>query len=114
MLSTKWLFNLMASSLLISLLSLGLALSSVNVRAAASKELISSAVTAYQTIGALRKEIPINGDAIAAAYAGDLQAITQEVDGANVLELHSDIQGAINDIKKGKSPVLAAQVVDKT
>ena len=85
MLSTKRLFNLMASSLLISLLSLGLALSSMSVRAAASAELIQSAVTAYQTIGTLRREVPINGDAIAAAYAGDLQALTQEVDVANVL-----------------------------
>lgn len=114
MLSTKRLFNLMASSLLISLLSLGLALSSMSVRAAASAELIQSAVTAYQTIGTLRRDVPINGDAIAAAYAGDLQALIQEVDVANVLELHNDIQGAINDIKNGKAPALAAQVVDKT
>ena len=114
MLLRKQLFNLIVSSSLISLLSLGLALSSVSVRAASSAELIQSGVTAYQTIGTLRRETPINGDAIAAAYTGDLQALVQEIDEANVLELHNDIQGAINDIKNGKAPKLAAQVVDKT
>ncbi|MBK7364024.1 MAG: hypothetical protein IPI97_03090 [Nitrosomonas sp.] len=114
MLLTKRLFNLMTFLLLVSLYTFSLALSSVNVHAASSAELIQSGVTAYQAIGTLRKETPINGDAIAAAYAGDLQTLTHEVDEANVLELNNDIQGAINDIKNGKSPVLAAQVVDKT
>lgn len=111
---SKRLLILKISSVWISLCLFILLLSSMNVRAAASAELIQSAVTAYQTIGTLRRETPINGDAIAAAYAGDLQVLVREVDEANVLELHSDIQGAINDIKNGKAPALAAQVVDKT
>ncbi|PXW89022.1 hypothetical protein C8R34_1052 [Nitrosomonas sp. Nm84] len=80
----------------------------------ANVETIQTAVTAYQTIGTLRRESPINGDAIATAYAGALQTLVQEVDTANKLKLDSDILVAIEEIKDGNEPSLAAQVVDKT
>lgn len=80
----------------------------------ANVETIQTAVTAYQMIGTLRRESPINGDAIATTYAGALQALVQEVDAANKLKLDSDILVAIEEIKDGNEPSLAAQVVDKT
>ena len=84
------------------------------VFAAANTQTINSAVTAFQTISTLRREFPIDGEAIAAAYAGDLQALVQEIDETNGLELNNDLQTAINDIKNDSEPVLAAQVIDKT
>ncbi len=80
----------------------------------ANIQAIQTAVTAYQTIGTLRKETPINGDAIASAYAGALQALVQEVDTANNLKLDSDVLAAVDEIKSGNEPALASQVVDKT
>lgn len=80
----------------------------------ASTQTINAAVTAFQKIGTLRKESPINGDAIAAAYAGELQSLVQEIDETNNLELNSDLQVAVNDIKNGDEPVVAGQVIDKT
>ncbi|PTQ78710.1 hypothetical protein C8R26_10125 [Nitrosomonas oligotropha] len=85
-----------------------------NAIAAANTAAIESAVTAYRTIGTLRREVPINGDAIANAYAGALQTLTQEIDTANSLSLDSDVLAAIDDIKNDYAPRLAAQVVDKT
>ncbi|WP_235590258.1 hypothetical protein [Nitrosomonas ureae] len=81
---------------------------------AADIQTIQSAVTAFQTIGTLRRETPINGDAIAAAYAGDLQTLTQEIDTINSLKLDSDILAAIEEIKSNNEPSLAGQVIDKT
>ncbi|WP_258195698.1 hypothetical protein [Nitrosomonas ureae] len=81
---------------------------------AADIQTIQSAVTAFQTIGTLRRETPINGDAIAAAYAGDLQTLTQEIDTTNSLKLDSDILAAIEEIKSNNEPSLAGQVIDKT
>lgn len=40
---------------------------------------IQAAVTAFQTIGTLRQESPINGDAIATAYSGALQNLVKEL-----------------------------------
>ena len=85
-----------------------------NAVAASNAAAIESAVTAYRTIGTLRREVPINGDAIANAYAGALQTLTQEIDTANSLNLDSDVLAAIDDIKNDYAPRLAAQVVDKT
>ncbi len=102
--------NLLNMSLVITLLSL----SSMNVFAAANVQTIQAAVSAFQTIGTLRREFPIDGEAIAATYAGALQTLTQEIDETNNLELHNDVQIAINDIITNDEPALAAQVVDKT
>lgn len=75
---------------------------------------IQAAVTAFQTIGTLRRESPINGDAIATAYSGALQNLVKEVDQENGLELDRDTQEAIEDIKSNNNQVLASQVIDKT
>ncbi|WP_292920473.1 hypothetical protein [Nitrosomonas sp.] len=96
-----------------SLTILALAIGSASV-VASDIQTIRSAVTAFQTIGTLRRETPINGDAIAAAYAGDLQTLTQEIDTTNSLKLDSDILAAIEEIKSNNEPSLAAQVIDKT
>ncbi len=101
-------------SLIMSLTVFALIISNTSVFAAADVLAIQNAVTAYQTIGTLRREIPINGDAIASAYAGALQTLVQEVDTANNLKLDSDVLAAIDEIKSGNEPALAGQVVDKT
>jgi len=75
---------------------------------------IESAVTAFQAIGALRRETPIDGNAIAAAYTGTLQSLTQEIDTINSLTLDSDVLAAIDEIKNDHEPRLAGQVIDKT
>ncbi|SDW81928.1 hypothetical protein SAMN05421882_103014 [Nitrosomonas communis] len=79
-----------------------------------NKEAIEEAAAAFKTIGTLRRETPINADAIASAYAGTLQTLTQEVDTTNQLSLDSDILSAIEDIKKNNDQKLAGQVIDKT
>ncbi|PTQ85565.1 hypothetical protein C8R28_101338 [Nitrosomonas ureae] len=108
--------NLMISIrklLIMSSTILALVIGSASV-VAADIQTIQSAVTAFQTIGTLRRETPINGDAIAAAYAGDLQTLTQEIDTTNSLKLDSDILAAIEEIKSNNEPSLAGQVIDKT
>ncbi|PXX15998.1 hypothetical protein C8R27_10840 [Nitrosomonas ureae] len=108
--------NLMISIrklLIMSSTILALLIGSASV-VAADIQTIQSAVTAFQTIGTLRRETPINGDAIAAAYAGDLQTLTQEIDTTNSLKLDSDILAAIEEIKSNNEPSLAGQVIDKT
>lgn len=91
----------------------------MNVHAAIPEDLsntqtVEAAVTAYTTIGELRRQSPIDADAIAQNYTGSLQALVQEVDEANNLGLDRDVLEAINDIKLGHEPALAVQVVDKT
>ncbi|WP_231990357.1 hypothetical protein [Nitrosomonas ureae] len=97
-----------------SLIVFTLMINNTSVFAAADVQAIQNAVTAYQTIGTLRRETLINGDAIANAYAGALQTLVQEVDTANNLKLDSDVLAAIDEIKSGNEPALAGQVVDKT
>lgn len=82
--------------------------------AAANVATIESAVTAFKTIGTLRREFPINGEAIAAAYTGALQTLTKEIDTANSLTLDSDVLAAIDDLIDDREPSLAAQTIDKT
>ena len=82
--------------------------------AASNKATIDTAVAAFQTIGTLRKQSPIDGNAIAAAYAGALQTLTQEVDTDSGLALDSNVLAAIGDIKTGNEAFLAAQVIDKS
>lgn len=104
----------MNKSLAVSLIFLMFGMGGTGVFAAANVQEIEAAVTAFQTIGTLRRESPINGDAIATAYAGALQTLVQEIDTANSLKLDSDILAAIDEIKSGNEPRLAAQVIDKT
>lgn len=108
----KRLIKSLSNFLIVSLCLIVFCMSSAG--AASNVVAIEAAVTAYKTIGALRKESLINGDAIAAAYAGALQTLAQEVDTANTLNLDSDILAAIDEVKSGNEPSLAAQVIDKT
>lgn len=77
-------------------------------------EAINAAVAAFQEVGSLRKEDPINADALHNAYIGSLQELVQEADAVNDLSLDSDVLVAIDEIRAGNEPKLAAQVVDKT
>lgn len=112
----KRLIASMSNPLAISLIFIVFGMGGTSVFAAtlSNVQAIQAAVTSYQTIGTLRKEAPINGDAIASAYAGALQTLVQEVDTANNLKLDSDVLAAIDEIKSGNEPALASQVVDKT
>ena len=96
-----------------------LGLGNVGILAAASAtssnvQAIETAVAAFKTIGTLRKESPINADAIAVAYAGALQALVQEADASAGLSLDSNVLAAIDEIKNENEPLLAAQVIDKS
>lgn len=109
----------MSRSLIMCLGFSVLGMSSAGLLAATSEtssniHVIETAVTAFKTIGTLRKESPINADAITHAYMGALQTLTKEVDTANALSLDSDILAAIDAIKKDREPELAGQVIDKT
>lgn len=108
--------NSLRRSLLMSLCFVAFGTGNAVTAAAAASNVpaIESAVAAFKTIGTLRKESPINGDAIAAAYTGTLQTLAQEVDTTNALSLDSDILAAIDDIKKDNESKLAGQVIDKT
>ncbi|MBL8497487.1 hypothetical protein ABF87_13345 [Nitrosomonas sp. JL21] len=110
----KKLIASMNKSLAMGLILVVLGMGGTGAFGAANTQAIEAAVTAYQTIGTLRQATPINGDAIASAYAGALQTLAQEVDTDNNLKLDSDILAAIDEIKSGNEPALASQVVDKT
>ena len=75
---------------------------------------MDAAVSAFSEIGTLRKQNPIDGNAIEVAYEGELQDLVQEMDTENSLTLDSDVSSAIEDIKNDNLPKLAAQVIDKT
>lgn len=75
---------------------------------------MDAAVASFNEIGVLRRQVPIDADAIASAYEGELQDLTKAVDAENNVTLDSDISGAIEDIKNNNQPDLAAQVIDKT
>ncbi|SEN17714.1 hypothetical protein [Nitrosomonas marina] len=77
-------------------------------------EAVDTAVAAFQEIGALRREDPIDANAIRNVYLNSLQALTQQVDTDNGLTLDSDVLVAIDEISTGNEPTLAAQVIDKT
>ena len=81
---------------------------------ASETSFIDASVLSFQAIGDLRKQSPIDIDAITAAYVGELQQLTQIVDQVYGLTLDNDIQNAISDIKIGNQPKLAVQVLDKT
>lgn len=109
----------MNKSLIMCLGFVVLGLGNVGILAAASAtssnvQAIETAVAAFKTIGTLRKEFPINADAIAGAYAGALQALVQEADASAGLSLDSNVLAAIDEIKNENEPLLAAQVIDKS
>lgn len=72
------------------------------------------AVTSFQTIGVLRKESPVDVDALIAEYEVILQSLVQQVDTKYGLSLDSDVLAAIEDIRNDNEPRLAVQVIDKT
>ncbi len=84
------------------------------LRTTSAEDAIESAVSAFQEIGVLRKENPINADAIATKYTGALQALTKQADIQLVSNMDSDVLVAIDDIRNDNEPKLAAQVIDKT
>lgn len=57
--------------------------------------LIDNAVASFKTIGELRAETTINGAAIEAAYAGELQQLTQLVDQVYGSTIDADVSAAI-------------------
>lgn len=81
---------------------------------ASETSFIDASVLSFQAIGDLRKQSPIDTDAIAAEYAGELQQLAKLADQIFGLTLDSDIQNAISDLKNGNQPKLAVQVLDKT
>ncbi len=104
----------MNKSLAMSLIFIVSCMGNASAFAASDVQAIQASVTAFQIIGTLRRESPINGNAIASAYAGALQTLVQEVDMTNNLRLDSDVLAAIDEIKSGNESELASQVVDKT
>ena len=104
--------NSLSRLLIVSLCFITFSMS--NAAAESNVAAIEAAVAAFKTIGTLRKEFPINGEAVATAHAGALQTLTQEIDTVNFLTLDSDVLAAIDDIKNDHEPLLAAQVIDKT
>ena len=79
-----------------------------------STPFVDAAVSAFQTVGQLRRQDPVDGQAILDAYSGELQQLTQIVDSIYLSSMDSDILGAINDINNGQPVALAVQVIDKT
>lgn len=75
---------------------------------------INAAASAFSEIGTLRKADPMDGNAIASAYEGELQDLTKEMDAEYSLSMDSDVLDAIEDIKNDVDKKLAAQVIDKT
>ncbi len=111
----KGLTNSLYRSLLIGLCFVAFGTgNALTATAASNVSTIEPAVAAFKTIGTLRREFPINTDAIAAAYSGALQTLAQEVDNANNLRLDSSVLAAIDEIKNDNEPLLAAQVIDKS
>jgi len=75
---------------------------------------VDAAVNAFQTISSLRRQNPVDAQAIQEAYTGELQQLTQIIDEIYSLTLDSDIQTAINAIGSGQQIPLAVQIIDKT
>ncbi|MCP5244706.1 MAG: hypothetical protein H6937_01575 [Burkholderiales bacterium] len=75
---------------------------------------VDAAVSAFQTIGSLRQQNPVDAQAIRDTYTGELQQLTQSLDNLYALSMDGDILAAINDIGNGQQVPLAVQVIDKT
>ncbi len=84
------------------------------LEAISTAEPIDSTVASFQTIGDLRKQDPIDADALLQEYQGVLQTLAQQVDTQFALNLDSDVLAAIDDVKSDNEPKLAVQVIDKT
>ncbi len=80
----------------------------------ASTPFVDEAVSAFQTIGLLRRQSPVDAQAILGAYNGELQQLTQIIDTLYGSSMDSDVLSAIDDIVNGQPVALAVQVIDKT
>ncbi|MDE2389706.1 MAG: hypothetical protein KGN35_11625, partial [Betaproteobacteria bacterium] len=76
--------------------------------------IVENALASYQAIDVLRNQAPIDADAIAAKYAGDLQQLTQLVDQIYGQTIDHDVSAAIAQVKSGTKIALALQVIDKS
>ncbi len=85
-----------------------------NFQKTSSTDLIDKASQSHAQINVLRREDPIDMDAIESLYTNDIQPLVQEVDVNNDFALDADILQAIEDMKNQVDTALAAQVVDKT
>ncbi len=90
------------------------AIQAATQEAAIEEVAIDLAVASFQAIGELRRQDPIDGDALLQEYAGVLQTLTQQVDTESSLTLDSDVLAAIDDVKTNTELKLAVQVIDKT
>lgn len=90
------------------------AIQAATLETTVAEDAIDPAVLSFQTIGELRQQNPIDGDALLQEYTGDLQALTQQVDAEFALTLDSDVLAAIEDVKSNTEQKLAVQVIDKT
>ena len=86
----------------------------VKYNATSNTALVDNAVASFLTIKDLRGQDPINADAIATAYTGELQQITQFIDQTYGLTIDQDVLAAIEDIRNGNEVPLASQVIDKS
>ncbi|MDH5553056.1 MAG: hypothetical protein OEX82_06950, partial [Nitrosomonas sp.] len=85
-----------------------------NYDKANATDFVDSAVLSFQEVSVLRKQNPVDVDALAAAYAGELQQLTQFADEIYGLTMGNDLSQALDDIKNDNQPKLAVQVIDKT
>lgn len=76
--------------------------------------ILDGALTAFKEIGVLRRQFPVDADAILAQYAGDLQQLTQIADQLFGLDIDPVILVAIDFIKREDQVPLAVQVIDKS
>jgi len=85
-----------------------------NYDKANTTDFVDSAVLSFQEVGVLRKQNPVDVDALVIAYAGELQQLTQLADEIYGLTMDNDLSQAFNDIRNDNQPKLAVQVIDKT
>ncbi len=79
-----------------------------------STPFVDAAVSAFQEIGLLRRQNPVDAQAILEAYNGELQQLTQIIDSLYGTSMDSDVLSAIDDITSGQPVALAVQAIDKT
>lgn len=75
---------------------------------------VDTAVSSFKSIGKLRKQNPVDPDAISAEYEGELRQLTQIVDQIYGTTVDADVSGAITDIRNDNRIDLAVQTIDKS
>ena len=79
-----------------------------------STAIIANAVDSFSEVGTLRRQNPLNADALAQQYAGDLQQLTQIVDQIYGTPIDSEVLAAIDAIRIQPQNPQAAQIIDKS